>query len=471
MNLITNLKYSSISQLVKISTQILGLLFFAKYLTPNDFGLVAISTVIINFVNIIREIGTSAAIIHKEKLNESLKNTLFWTNLVIGLLLFILVWLLSPFFALFFNNDNLKLLIPIIAISLPISNLSSVSQALLERECQFKNVAKIEVFSSIISLILSVIAAINNFGPYSIAIQILVYSSLSSIGFIAKSQFKPTLKFEMNDLKSIFNFSANIIGFNFVNYFSRNLDQIMIGKFYSVNVLGNYSLAYRIMLFPLQSITSVLSRSLFPILSRIRNNKEESSYQYLRVLYIIVIIVPPTMMIISYLSSDILSVFFNDKWELVPIILLWLTPTAILQSIVSTTGTVFISYGRPSVLFKISIFNCLIQSSSFVIGIHYDIITLVQLYLCANIIMFIPNMYIAFKLASVTFINFINTIRWPVFSSMIMIISMLLLSNLENYLNINKFIVILLKLSIPLLVYIFSILILDSKKIKSAFSL
>ncbi|WP_251268608.1 oligosaccharide flippase family protein, partial [Enterobacter hormaechei] len=86
------------------------------------------------------------------------------------------------------------------------------------------------------------------------------------------------------DIKSIFSFSSNLIGFNIINYFSRNSDQIIIGRFFSADLLGQYSLAYRIMLFPVQNITFVLTRSLYPLLSRLQNDPKEAYKIYLKTL-------------------------------------------------------------------------------------------------------------------------------------------------------------------------------------------
>ncbi|WP_159306598.1 oligosaccharide flippase family protein, partial [Klebsiella pneumoniae] len=128
---------------------------------------------------------------------------------------------------------------------------------------------------------------------YSLVGQTLMYSLLTSIMFHMFSGWKPAFTFDFRDIKSIFNFSSNIVAFNFVNFFSRNSDQIIIGKFFSASILGQYSMAYKVMLFPIQSVTAVLTRSLYPVLSRLQESKQDALSAYLNVLKVISLVVTP----------------------------------------------------------------------------------------------------------------------------------------------------------------------------------
>ena len=454
MSLISNIKKTSIAQVVKIICQLTAILVFAKLLTPTEFGVVAMATVVINFANIIRDIGTNAAIISRDTISHQLKSTLFWVNFIIGITLFSIIALSSELIAAYFNNQHLRLLLIVLCLSFPLNSVSSVHLALLERESKFSTIAKVEIFSSVISLIVAIVAAANHFGAYSLVIQTLLYSLLSSIFFIRYSKWSPFFVFDFNELKSIFNFSSNIVGFNFINYFSRNSDQIIIGKIYGPELLGNYSLAYRMMLFPLQSITFVLTRSLFPIISRIKDDKIESGKAYLRVLTIICLIVPPLMIMLSLLSFDVISLFFPGKWDMVPNMLMWLAPTAILQSMISTTGSIFMAFNRVNFLLKISIFNCALQMSAFLLGSFFDVYVLLQFYFIANLIMFLPNVMSALSLVGLRYSIFLKQMIVCLVPSGILFF---ILSLLSMVLCRNTVLNLFLKCSLSFLVYIIAV--------------
>ncbi|HGW3008912.1 TPA: oligosaccharide flippase family protein, partial [Escherichia coli] len=170
-------------------------------------------------------------------------------------------------------------------------------------------------------------------------------------------------------------------------------------------LLGYYSLAYRIMLFPIQNITFVLTRSLYPILSRLQNDKKSSFDIYLNTLKTISIIIPPMMFGLAVVSKDFITVVFGEQWSPVSSILIWLAPTAILQSLISTTGSVFMSQGKTDLLLKISIYNAILQISSFFIGGFFSLSIMVKLYLGANILMFFPNMFLAISLLKGSFLT------------------------------------------------------------------
>src|SRR5699024_483089 len=141
-------------------------------------------------------------------------------------------------------------------------------------------------------------------------------------------------------------FSGNLTLFNMINFFSRNTDSIIIGRFLGTTILGSYSLAYRIMLFPLQNLTFILSRSFFHVMSRLQNNNEEIAIIYFKTVKFIFFIVSPLMCGLTLLREPFIELVFGSKWSLTADILMWLAPTAIIQSIVSSTGSVIMSKGK-----------------------------------------------------------------------------------------------------------------------------
>ncbi len=300
----------------------------------------------------------------------------------------ILTILFSQKIAIFFIEPILAQTLKIISIAFVINSVTSAHLALLERDSKFNRVAFVEVISSLISLAIAIIFAANGFGVFSLVIQTLLYAIFTALGFWISSNWIPRLRFNVSDIKSIFRFSSNLVAFNFLNYFSRNSDQIIIGRFFSSATLGQYSLAYRLMLFPIQNITFVLTRSLYPILSRSQSDDKGSFNIYIQTLRVISIIIPPLMLGLAIVSHEFVLVFLGEKWFLVSTLLMWLAPVAIMQSMVSTTGSVFMARAKTNILLYISIYNAFLQIGAFIIGGFYDINTLVILYLIANVLMF-----------------------------------------------------------------------------------
>ena len=168
----------------------------------------------------------------------------------------------------------------------------------------------------------------------------------------------------------------------------------MIGKFMNATILGSYNLAYRIMLFPLQSLTFVAARSLYPILSKSQDDNLQISKIYINCVFFILLITAPLMSGLAFYSKPFVSIVFGEQWHITGDILKWLAPTAIIQSVLSTSGSVFMAKGRTDVLLKLGIIGAFLQVSSFLIGVHYDISTFAMCYMIANILNFFPVMYL-----------------------------------------------------------------------------
>lgn len=294
---------------------------FSRYLTTFQFGLMSMTVVVCGFINIIRDMGFTAAIIQREDISENFKSSVFYFNFIVGMLLFAVLFVLSPFIASFFHQEQLTQVLRVISVAFPINSITSIHLSLLERESKFFQIAKCESLSSFLSLFISVFLATKGFGVYSLVFQTVLYSLFSGIGFIACTRWIPKFYMAKKDLLSTFGFSSNLVIFNFINYFSRNSDQIIIGRLFNAGVLGQYSLAYRIMLFPLQNITYVLTRSLYPVLSRSQSDKEGSLLLYLKTIKVIVSIVSPLMFGMAVTNIDFVNVVFGSKWDLVPAII------------------------------------------------------------------------------------------------------------------------------------------------------
>ncbi|MCV7759082.1 MOP flippase family protein [Pluralibacter gergoviae] len=420
VTLFNNVKWVACSQIVKILSQLIGMVVFSRFLTPVDFGIMSMALVVVNFANIIRDLGASSAIIQKKNISQELISSVFFMNVIFGILLFLCVFLASPYIAYFFKENKLVSVLILIALSFPVNSVTSIHLSLLERESKFNTIAKIEILSSLSALIVAIFISYYGGGVYSLVCQTLVYSILSAIGFSLSSRWLPSLFFSLKEIQSIFSFTSNLISFNFVNYFSRNSDQIIIGRTFSPAILGQYSLAYRIMLFPIQNITFVLTRSLYPLLSRSQDEKKESLSLYLHVIKTIILIIPPLMLGLSSLSKEFVLLVFGEKWIPISQLITVLAPIAILQSLVSTTGAVFMSQGKTNLLFRISIFNAILQIGSFIVGSFYNIDILIKLYLIANIIIFVPNMLLAIRILGGRWKDLLLIIYKPLIASIIM---------------------------------------------------
>lgn len=395
MSILSNTKWVALSQGTKILVQLLNIVVLARLLPPEEYGLMAMALVVVNLAMLVRDLGTSAAIIQRKDLTDRTVNAVFWLNVFMGLGVCLFIIIFSPYISDFFGEKKLQFILLLLAFSFPLGSCSATHLSLLERKSEFKKVAGIEVRSSLCAFIVAVAMAVMGFGVLSLVFQIIILNMLSTLQLWVVSEWRPSVKrlWDKDELKEIFGFSANLTGFNIINYFSRNADSMIIGHYMSSLILGAYSLAYRIMLFPLQSLTFVITRSLFPVLSRNQDNPEEIKKTYCNVFYYILLIVMPLMLGMALLSKEFVSFVFGDKWNLTAEILTWLAPTAIIQSVLSVSGTIFMSKGRTNILMILGIVGAVLQVTAFILGVRFDIVTFTKLYFLANLFNFFPVMF------------------------------------------------------------------------------
>lgn len=425
MSLTSNLKWVALSKVVQIGLQLISLTVLTRLLEPSQYGLMAMATVVTNFTLIIRELGTSAAIIQRKELDQTIKSTVFWLNMIMGTSIALIIVLGSPLIANLFNEVALVPVLLWLALSFPIASLGTAQQALLERESHFKKVASIEICAAAIALTVALVMAYQGFGVYSLVGQTLVSCGISTLLLWRSAHWRPSLLFAKSELRQLLGFSGNLTAFNLINYFSRNADAMIIGHYFAAAVLGAYSLAYRIMLFPLQSLTSVVSRSLYPIMSRKQDDPAQIKAMYLKVLTFIASITAPMMAGLAVLRDPFVAITFGAQWTLVPTILLWLAPTGFVQSLISTTGSVFMAHGKTKLLMKLGILSAFLQVCAFLIGGQYDVQTLALLYLIANLVNALPAMYFTMQTVHGSLLDVAQRLVAPLMCSALMVITIL----------------------------------------------
>lgn len=455
MGMLSNAKWVGLSQIFKIFVQLINIVVLARLIPPSEYGLMAMATVVVNLALLVRDLGTSAAIIQRKNLTPRTINAVFWLNIFMGVGIALFIVITSPFVSTLFHQDKLVIILCLLSLSFPLASSSSAHLALMERESQFKKVAFIEISSSLVSVAIAILLAFYGFGVMSLVWQILIMNAMSTCQLWISSNWRPNFRiiWDVKELKKIFGFSANLTVFNFINYFSRNADSMIIGHFFSAAILGSYSLAYRVMLFPLQSLTFVASRSLFPILSKEQDNSSSLKSIYLNAVYFILILVFPMMIGLATLRYPFVQLVFGPQWSLTADILLWLAPTGIIQSVLSTSGSVFMSKGKTKILMMLGFLGALLQVSAFIIGSFFDIIMFSKFYFIANVINFFPVMFILMRLLDDNIFSLMRIFVKPALATFFMVVVLKFLMSQSIFFTVDTYTNLLLLILVGILSY------------------
>jgi PST family polysaccharide transporter len=383
-------KWVAVANLFKQVLQVLALIVFARLLSPDDFGLFAILMIFVGFLILFTDMGTAAALVHIDNPSQKLLSSVFFFNLFVGGSLSLLLILLSLPIAHFFDNPKLETPLQIIALNFIILAFGVVQKARYEKALNFKPVTLIESFAVLAGILTGIGAAFYGLGVYSLVAQTLTTSLVTVILLWLISKWRPLFHFSWQDIKTIWGYTANLSAFNLVNYFARNADNFLIGKFLGSSALGVYSLAYSMMLYPIQNISRVLLRILFPAFSHIKEDNEKFRKAYLRAIFFIALVSFPIMTGLIVTADLLVEVLFGDKWANLSTILMLLAPVGIIQSIGTTNGSIYMAKGNTALLLKIGIVSTIVTVLFFIPGVMYGVEGVALSYLLSNLVMLYP---------------------------------------------------------------------------------
>jgi len=380
--------YSLVGQITSFVIMMGSTVILARILTPEDYGLIAIVSALYIFFLLFNDLGFSVSLIRKETLCYEEVSSLAWFNVAISIIFTIIMYSSSWFIADLYNDQNLLLLMQVVSLIFIFGSMTPIHQAVLSRQMKFKEIAYINILSMIFSMTVSIIMALLDFGYWALAANMLGIAFFKSFfSFIFLKWFpKPSMSFYW--IKQHFKFGKNITIFNFINYFTRNLDTILIGKYYNPSILGLYNKAYQLLLLPVHQLRGPLYSVGLPALSSLKKNRSGYEKYFLKLVAILTFL---SSILVSWMwlnSYEIIMIVLGSQWLTSAILFKTLAVSALIQPVEGLFGLLLISMGLSKKYVYYGFLVFFIMCTSFFIGIHYDIETFVVIYVVANYISF-----------------------------------------------------------------------------------
>jgi len=392
----------------------------ARILTPADYGLIAMVAVVTNFAMMFKDMGLSMATVQRSEITHEQVSTLFWINVGLSTLIAIILAALSPLVAWFYKDPRLLLVTIVLAGTFPLSGLSIQHFALLRRQMRFGALAIIQIVGMVISVIVAMAAAWQGMGYWSLVLMQLMIPLWSFIAIWWVCSWRPS-RFRLGvGVRPMVLLGGNLIGFNFMNYFSRNADNLLIGSFLGTQLLGLYDKAYQLLMLPLRQITYPISNVAVPALSRLQDDPEGYQRYYYKMIKIIAYITMPLIAFMAVLSDDIISLMLGEQWHMASPVFKILAFAAFLQPVAATTGSVFVSMGLTNRMFRWGVFSSIMTVLAFVIGIQFGIRGVATAYAINCYLLFVPNLVYTYAKTPVQFSKVIEVLVFPVLLSVIL---------------------------------------------------
>lgn len=399
--LISGVFYTSIAKYAGIIVTLVVSGILARLFDPVQFGVVNIATVIIAFFAIFSDLGIGPAVIQHKNLSHNDLSSIFsltvWSGAGMALLFFAASGLIASFYD---DSQELRNLCRILAANLFFASANIVPNALILKEKRFRFAAARSLIVQIAGGAAAVTAAYSGAGIYALTINPVFSSLLLLIVNFRENPLTLRLRVKFAAIRKVFSFSAYQFSFQLINYFSRNLDKLLMGRFMSLGQLGYYDKSYRLMMLPLQNITFVVAPVMHPVFSEMQHDLQKMANAYLRVIRLLAFIGMPLSALLCFSSRELILIVFGDQWEASIPVFQILALTVGIQIINSTAGAVFQAANATRMLFFCGLVSATLNTTAICTGIFFfGTIEAVAWCICLSFFLnFIQSYYTLFRL-------------------------------------------------------------------------
>ncbi|WP_242919258.1 lipopolysaccharide biosynthesis protein [Pontibacter liquoris] len=459
----SGLKWNIINQVV---TQLIFVwfgIYLARLLGPEAYGLVGMITIFSGFANLFVDFGFSSAIIYDQNLTVKKTSSVFWFNLAIGLFVYLLFFVLSPFIAEFYNEPKLIILTRVVTLSLIINSLAGIPNTLLSKNIDFKLKIVAAWIATFLSYGVAFYMAYNNWGVWSLVIQGIISSVINLIFVWRIAKWRPLFYFSWSEISGLFNYGSGIVGTNMLGYLTRNLDNLLIGKFLGNASLGIYTRSYNLMMLPISNVTSVFSKVLFPAFSVIQGDKEKIAFHYLKVIKFIALVTFPLMVGLFTVADEFVLLILGAKWrDAIPIIKM-LSILGAAQSVLSLNGVIYNATGNAGKAFRVTLYLNIILIPAWILGLYLgELEGLVFAYLLIGTIGAIPILNVAINIINLSLLDIWKQLYKIILGCLLII----LIGLLVNSFNLNLELSLLSKIVLSIPIYALTIFFLERDLLK-----
>lgn len=348
-------------------------LILARLLTPKEFGLIGMLTIFILVSQTLVNGGFNQALIRQQDVDEEDYSTVFYINLIVSLILYLILFFAAPLIADFYDQHELTLLTRVLSTIFLINAFSYVQEAKLTKEMQFKKLMFINLPSTIIGGMVSIIMAMKGHGVWSIVALQLITKLAYSMQIWAYSSWRPMAVFNKERALSLFSFGGKLALSGVINTIYQNIYLVVIGKFFSVSNVGYYQNANNLVQYPVNTFSMALNKVVFSAFSSIQNDNRKLKEGYKMIIRQILFWVCPAFIIAGVLAVPLFRFIFTEKWLPAVPYFQWLCVVGILLPVNSYNLNILNVKGRSDLFLRLEIIKKIIISIGLVIAIPFGI--------------------------------------------------------------------------------------------------
>ena len=443
----------------KFASQIISwsiTIYVARILSPADYGLMGIASLVISFSMLLNLLGFGSAIVQKGDVDQQTLSGVFWFTLILSIILTIVIYVSAPLIASFFNLEKVTPIIQLLSICFFAGSLRVVPANLILKNLEFDKSAKIGFVSSLLTGLITLLLAMRGYGVYSLVYSYIFNQFFTNFLVYYYNPWHPSFVFQWSKVRGLLWFGLRFTGSRTMAFFHKKSDIFIAGKILGGDMLGCYSMAFKLSKMPTQKISAVVNQVCFPVFSRLKDDIGQLKRYLLKITTFTAIVTFPMFTIGILLAEDLFIQILTEKWRMSIIPFRILCFIAIMQSVLTITRQAFIALGKINFILKVNILSLFVYPTAFYLGSFYGINGIAISWLCTYPLIALFSMVYIFRVLELKWIEYIKAIRTPVLGCLIIVFAIFLLKKIHPVQNqLEK---LLLEITLPLIVYVLFIL-------------
>lgn len=403
MKRLTLKKAIYINMIAKYSNTVANLVFsiiLARILAPSDYGVIAIVTVFSLFFLVLADMSIGSAVVQNKELTKDDNNSIFTFCIVLGVVMMAIFCALAYPISLFYRNDAYLVVVPILSTSILFSALNVVPNAMLMKDKKFLRVGIRTVTITIVTYLIAVVIALNGGKYYTFVVQTVLATLFTFIWNYMGTGLR-IVKIRKESIDKIKHFFIFQFAYEIINYISKNIDNVLLGRVVSKRQIGFYDKGYRLMIYPINNLTYAVTPGLHSMLSDFQKNKEYIYNQYKKIVKILSILGMYITVAGFFCSREVILIMLGDKWEPAVECFKILSISVWAQLVASSTTAIYMSLGRTKTMFKSGLIHISITVALIAYGAFRRDIYIVAI--CVTIGMFVKFLVESYFLIAKTF--------------------------------------------------------------------
>ena len=397
-NTLTGTFWSMTERVAKIGIQVLCTFIIARFGAPSAFGLVSMMSIFLAFSTMLIDSGFSQAIIHEQNVTKEDESSIFWFNILLGLVVYGAFFVSAPLIADFYREPQLTVLIRVAFTALIFQSLVVVQQGLLFKEIDFKAVSKITFWAVLLSGVAGIVVSYLRRDVWGLIVQNLSFAVLQTVFFWGYSHWRPQLKFRVACVKKYLKFSMNLLGSNMLAAITDNLANLVVGRAYSTTILGHYTMANKIPYLTSGTVCYGIKRVSYSMMSRFQNDNAHLASYSQRVVGTAFWILAPIMILLFVFAKPFIVLLFPEAWAPAAIYLRYFCVIGFVFCFSDVNQDILLVKGRTDLLFRLDLIRRTVLVALLVIGVQYNVEVLLALLVVYNVLNGLVVSYLAGRL-------------------------------------------------------------------------